>query len=44
MRLKDYQEKVLKELKEYLSALAYAKKEFEEQMMAEAEENPNQKK
>ena len=30
MRLKHYQEKVLKELKEYLSALAYAKKEFEE--------------
>lgn len=30
MRLKHYQEKVLKELKEYLSALADAKKEFEE--------------
>ena len=30
MRLKHYQEKVLKELKEYLSALAVAKKEFEE--------------
>ncbi len=30
MRLNHYQEKVLKELKEYLSALAEAKKEFEE--------------
>jgi type III restriction enzyme len=30
MKLKHYQEKVLKELKEYLSALADAKKEFEE--------------
>ncbi|NUM31762.1 MAG: DEAD/DEAH box helicase family protein [Bacteroidetes bacterium] len=30
MRLKHYQEKVLKELKEYLSALTDAKKEFEE--------------
>ncbi len=30
MRLKHYQEKVLKYLKEYLSALADAKKEFEE--------------
>ncbi len=30
MRLKHYQEKVLKELREYLSALADAKKEFEE--------------
>lgn len=30
MRLKHYQEKVLKELKEYLSTLADAKKEFEE--------------
>ncbi len=30
MRLKHYQEKVLKELKDYLSALADAKKEFEE--------------
>ncbi len=30
MRLKHYQEKVLKELKEFLSALADAKKEFEE--------------
>ena len=30
MKLKHYQEKVLKELKEYLVALSYARKEFEE--------------
>jgi type III restriction enzyme len=30
MRLKHYQDKVLKELKDYLGSLADAKKEFEE--------------
>ena len=30
MKLKHYQEKVLKELKDYLGALSDAKKEFEE--------------
>jgi len=39
MRLKHYQEKVLKELKAYLSALADAKKEFDKREAIKEKDN-----